>query len=160
MPLISIVDDDGFVRESTKGLVRSMGYAAETFASAEEYLRSNRAADTACLISDIQMPGMNGADLQDRLIADGHHTPIIFVTAFPDEDIRARVLKAGACGFLTKPFSDESLIECLDKALLDGRLIQPRIIARISSSWLPTLKCPAAVVRGYTEVSRSISSDN
>ena len=121
VPLISIVDDDGFVRESTKGLVRSMGYAAETFASAEEYLRSNRAADTACLISDVQMPGMNGADLQDRLIADGHRTPIIFVTAFPDEDIRARVLKAGACGFLTKPFSDESLIECLDKALVGGR---------------------------------------
>ena len=71
VPLISIVDDDGFVRESTRGLIRSMGYAAETFASAEEYLRSNRAADTACLISDIQMPGMNGADLQDRLIADG-----------------------------------------------------------------------------------------
>jgi FixJ family two-component response regulator len=67
------------------------------------------------------MPGMNGADLQDRLIADGHRTPIIFVTAFPDQGIRARVLKAGAFGFLTKPFSDESLIECLDKALLDGR---------------------------------------
>ena len=68
-----------------------------------------------------RMPGMNGADLQDRLIADGHRTPIIFVTAFPDEDVRARVLKAGACGFLTKPFSDESLIECLDKALVGGR---------------------------------------
>ena len=121
VPLISIVDDDGFVRESTKGLIRSMGYAAETFASAEEYLRSNRAANTACLISDVQMPGMNGADLQDRLIADGHHTPIIFVTAFPDQGIRARVLKAGACGFLTKPFSDESLIECLERALVDGR---------------------------------------
>ena len=98
-----------------------MGYAAETFASAEEYLRSNRAADTACLISDIQMPGMNGADLQDRLIADGYRMPIVFVTAFPDERIRARVLRAGACGFLTKPFSDESLIGCLDKALLNGR---------------------------------------
>ena len=98
-----------------------MGYAAETFASAEEYLRSNRAADTACLISDIQMPGMNGADLQDRLIADGHHTPIIFVTAFPDEGIRARVMKAGAFGFLTKPFSDESLMACLDRALVGGR---------------------------------------
>ena len=121
IPLISIVDDDGFVREFTKGLIRSMGYAAETFASAEEYLRSDRAADTACLISDIQMPGMNGADLQDRLIAGGHRMPIIFVSAFPDEDIRARVLKAGACGFLTKPFSDESLLECLDKALLNGR---------------------------------------
>ena len=75
----------GSFEKSTRGLIRSMGYAAETFASAEEYLRSNRAADTACLISDIQMPGMNGADLQDRLIADGHRTPIIFVTAFPDE---------------------------------------------------------------------------
>jgi len=121
VPLISIVDDDGLVRESTRVLVRSMGYAAETFTSAEEYLRSNRAAATACLISDVQMPGMNGADLQDQLIADGHHTPIIFVTAFPDEGIRARVMKAGVFGFLTKPFSDESLIECLDKALLTGR---------------------------------------
>ena len=111
----------GSFEKSTKGLIRSMGYAAETFASAEEYLRSNRAADTACLISDVQMPGMNGADLQDRLIADGHHTPIIFVTAFPDQGIRARVLKAGACGFLTKPFSDESLIECLGRALVGGR---------------------------------------
>ena len=83
-----------------------MGYAAETFASAEEYLQSNWAADTAWLISDVQMPGMNGADLQDRLIADGHHTPIIFVTAFPDQGVRARVLRAGAGGFLTKPFSD------------------------------------------------------
>jgi FixJ family two-component response regulator len=121
VPLISIVDDDGLVRESTSGLIRSMGYAAETFASAEEYLRSNRAADTACLISDIQMPGMNGADLQDRLVADGHRTPIIFITAFPDEVVRARVLKAGACGVLTKPFSDESLIECLDRAIVGGR---------------------------------------
>ena len=121
-PLISIVDDDGLVRESTKGLVRSMGYAAETFTSAEEYLRSNRAPATACLISDVQMPGMNGADLQDRLIADGHRTPIVFVTAFHDEGIRARVMKAGACGFLTKPFRDDSLIECLDRALLGGRI--------------------------------------
>ena len=121
VPLISIVDDDVFVRESTSGLVRSMGYAAETFASAEEYLRSNRATDTACLITDIQMPDMDGADLQDRLIAEGLHTPIIFVTAFPDEGIRARVLKAGAYGLLTKPFSDESLIECLDRALLGAK---------------------------------------
>jgi len=121
VPLISIVDDDGLVRESTKGLVRSMGYAAETYVSAEEYLRSNRAADTACLISDVQMPGMNGADLQDRLIADGYRMPIIFITAFLDPKIRARVMKAGAFGFLTKPFSDESLMKCLDRALVGGR---------------------------------------
>jgi FixJ family two-component response regulator len=119
-PLISIVDDDGLVRESTKGLVRSMGYAAEAFTSAEEYLRSNCAAATACLISDLQMPGMNGADFQDRLISEGRHTPIIFVTAFPDERLRARVMKAGAFGFLTKPFSDQSLKECLDRALQGG----------------------------------------
>ena len=116
-PLISIIDDDTSVREATKGFVRSMGYAAEAFASAEEYLESDRVADTACLITDIQMPAMSGADLQDRLIADGYRMPIIFVTAFPDSKMRARVLNAGACGFLTKPFSDESLIECLDKAL-------------------------------------------
>ena len=121
VPLISIVDDDGFVRESTKGLIRSMGYAAETFVSAEEYLQSKRAAKTACLIADIQMPGMNGADLQDRLIADGYRMPIIFITAFLDPKIRARVMKAGAFGFLTKPFSDESLTECLDRALVGGR---------------------------------------
>lgn len=98
-----------------------MGYAAETFASAEEYLRSNRAADTTCLISDMQMAGMDGADLQDRLIAEGLHTPIIFVTAFPDEGVRARVMQAGAFGFLTKPFSDENLMECLDRALLRSK---------------------------------------
>jgi FixJ family two-component response regulator len=115
--LISIIDDDTSVREATKGFVRSMGYAAEAFASAEEYLESDRVADTACLITDIQMPAMSGADLQDRLIADGYRMPIIFVTAFPDPKMRARVLNAGACGFLIKPFSDESLIECLDKAL-------------------------------------------
>ena len=120
-PIVSIVDDDPAARDSVAALVRSKGVNVETFTSAEEYLRSNRAADTACLISDVQMPGMNGADLQDQLIADAQRTPIIFVTAFPDEDIRARVLKAGAFGFLTKPFKDESLIECLDKALVGGR---------------------------------------
>jgi FixJ family two-component response regulator len=118
VPVIAIVDDDQSVREATKGLIRSLGYVAATFASAEEYLRSDRVIDTACLITDVQMPGMSGIDLQDRLISDGHQTPMIFVTAFPEAKIRARALKAGACGFLSKPFKDESLIECLDKALI------------------------------------------
>jgi FixJ family two-component response regulator len=117
--MISIVEDDASVREATKGLVRSLGYSAATFASAEEYLRSERVRDTACLITDVQMPGMSGIDLQDRLIADGRRTPIIFVTAYPEERIRARALRAGAVGFLSKPFTDESLIECLDRALRD-----------------------------------------
>jgi FixJ family two-component response regulator len=115
--MISIVDDDESVREATKGLIRSLGYATATFSSAEEYLRSDRVQDTSCLITDVQMPGMSGIDLQARLIADGHRTPVIFVTAFPEERVRVRVLEAGAFGFLSKPFDDDCLIECLDKAL-------------------------------------------
>jgi FixJ family two-component response regulator len=115
--VISIIDDDESVREATKGLVRSLGYTAASFASAEEYLQSDRIRETSCVITDLNMPGMSGADLQDRLIADGFDTPIIFMTAYFDEKARSRVLDAGACGFLRKPFVDESLIECLDKAL-------------------------------------------
>ena len=115
--MISIVDDDKAVREATKGLVRSLGYSATTFASAEEYLRSDRVKDTSCLITDVQMPGMNGVELQERLIADGRVTKVIFMTGFSEERVRARVLKAGAIGFLKKPFDDTCLIKCLDRAL-------------------------------------------
>ena len=115
--VISIIDDDESVREATKSLVRSLGYSAAVFASAEEYLQSERLEDSSCLITDLHMPGMSGADLQDRLIADGRQIPMIFVTAYYEEKIRDRVLDAGAFGFLRKPFNDESLIECLDKAL-------------------------------------------
>ena len=116
-PVISIIDDNESVREATKGLVRSLGYNAAAFASAEEYLRSDCVSDSACLITDLNMPGMSGADLQDRLIADGRRVPMIFITAFSDEKVRVRVLDAGAFGFLRKPFDDEQLIECLNKAL-------------------------------------------
>jgi FixJ family two-component response regulator len=87
------------------------------FASAEAFLKSNRLDDTDCLISDVQMPGMNGIELQGKLIAQGHHFPIIFVTAFPEMKARARALASGAIGFLAKPFNDETLITCLNKAL-------------------------------------------
>jgi FixJ family two-component response regulator len=116
-PVISIIDDDESVREATKGLIRSLGYHAATFASAEEYLRSDCISDSACLITDMNMPGMSGADLQDRLIAEGRRVPMIFITAYSDEKGRVRVLNAGAIGFLRKPFDDENLIECLNKAL-------------------------------------------
>ena len=115
--MISIVDDDESVREATKELVRSLGYSATAFASAEDFLQSEQLSTTDCLISDVQMPGLSGIDLQRRLIADGHHMPIIFITAFPDERARARALGAGAVGFLMKPFREESLIECLGQAL-------------------------------------------
>ena len=83
----------------------------------EAFLKSNRLDDTECLISDVQMPGMNGIELQGKLIAQGHHFPIIFVTAFPEVKARAQALASGAIGFLAKPFSDEILITCLNKAL-------------------------------------------
>lgn len=115
--MISIVDDDESVREAAEVLICSLGYAAATFASAEEYLQSGRASETACLIVDVHMPGMSGIELQAQLIADGHRIPTIFVTAFPKENARVRALRAGAIGFLIKPFSSDCLIEHIGKAL-------------------------------------------
>ena len=115
--VISIVDDDASVREATGSLVRSLGYQAATFASAQEFLHSRQVDDTLCLITDLVMPGMSGIALQDRLIADGNDTPVIFITASFDEMTRTRALEAGAHGFLRKPFSEESLVKCLDSAL-------------------------------------------
>ncbi len=117
VPVISIVDDDASVREATKSLVRSLGYNAVTFESAEEFLDSTHVTGTSCLITDVQMPGLNGVELNDRLIADGHRLPVIFVTAFPDDRLQGRALRAGAIGFLHKPFSEDHLIECLSTAL-------------------------------------------
>jgi FixJ family two-component response regulator len=115
--VISIVDDDESVREATKSLVRSLGYKAATFGSAEAFLGSMEMMATSCLITDVQMPGLSGVQLQDRLIADGHQMPTIFVSAFPDERIQRQVLESGAIGYLHKPFEEERLIECIDTAL-------------------------------------------
>jgi FixJ family two-component response regulator len=114
---ISIVDDDESVREATSALVRSLGYAAATFASAEEFLGSGRVHAMSCVIADVQMPGLSGIDLQQLLLAQGLRLPIVFVTAFPDERTQQRALDAGAVDFLSKPWSDEQLIACLDAAL-------------------------------------------
>ncbi|MGC1776791.1 MAG: response regulator [Xanthobacteraceae bacterium] len=115
--VISIIDDDASVRDATARLVQSLGYRTATFSSAEEFLRSDRLRDSSCLITDLHMPGMGGADLQDRLIADGRRTPVIFMTAYFEEKVRDRVLNAGASGFLRKPFAEETLVACLEKAL-------------------------------------------
>ena len=117
IPVISIIDDDEFVRDAVQGLVRSLGYVAAGHASAEDYLRSNEHGTSSCLITDIQMPGMSGADLQAQLIAEGNLTPMIFMTAFDNENIRTRVLKAGALGYLKKPFDEKVLVQCLEEAL-------------------------------------------
>jgi FixJ family two-component response regulator len=115
--MISIVDDDPSVRVALDGLVRSVGYRVATFASAEEFLQSDQVGETSCLISDVQMPGLDGLELQSALIARGNRTPLIFVTAYRDERVRHRALEAGAAGFLTKPIDETRLIEHLQSAV-------------------------------------------
>ena len=117
--MISVIDDDRSVREAVESLIRSLGYQAVTFTSAEEYLGSDRINDSECVITDIQMPGMTGLDLQDRLIADGYRRPIIFMSALAAEDVGANAVRTSASHFLKKPFSGERLIDCLDWALRD-----------------------------------------
>jgi FixJ family two-component response regulator len=115
--IISIVDDDASFRRAMATLVRSLGYAAATFGSAEEFLRSDGVAHTGCLVSDVRMPGMDGLALQARLRADGHRVPIIFVAVDPSPPARAKALAAGALAFLDKPFDEERLIALLQQAL-------------------------------------------
>jgi FixJ family two-component response regulator len=120
-PVISIVDDDASFRRATARLVRSLGHAVAAFSSAEEFLKSDRIHDTACLISDVQMPGMSGIELQNRLLAEGFQLPVIFITAYPESKAREQALASGALGFLNKPFNEDKLIACLDQALSEPR---------------------------------------
>jgi FixJ family two-component response regulator len=115
--VISVIDDDASVRVATNNLLMSRGYVVHTFASAEEFLGSSHLDATNCVIADVQMAAMNGLDLLASLRARGHQAPFIFITAFPDEGVRARAMKAGAICFLAKPFAAPSLIKCLDAAL-------------------------------------------
>ena len=112
-----IFDDDYIVRDAIGDLLQSLGHEIATFESAEHFLESGCLRETLCLISDVQMPGLNGLDLHSRLLADGHRMPVIFVTAFPEERLRKRAMNAGAVGFLTKPFNEDCLIRCLYTAL-------------------------------------------
>ena len=116
-PLISIVDDDALARDGIRELVESLGYKATTFESAEHFLQSSMVGETACLITDLQMPGLSGLELQDALRSQGFHTPVILITAFPNEKHRTRALDNGAVGFLSKPFNEQTLIECLTVAI-------------------------------------------
>ena len=113
---VSVIDDDDSVRRALGGLIRSLGYNVVTFASAEEYLDSGRLLDTSCLITDVHMPGISGIELQERLARDGHRTKIIFITGYDEEALRVRAMQAGAVCFLKKPFDDDWLVECIDRA--------------------------------------------
>jgi len=117
VPKISIIDDDELVLEAMECLILSLGYDVVTFASAEDFLTSSHVRGTSCLVTDVQMPGMTGVELQKRLIADGYHLPVIFMSGLSDEKIRASVVKMGAIGFLDKPVDVVCLVELLKKAL-------------------------------------------
>ena len=115
--LISIVDDDDALRNSLDDLIRSIGFRTQGFPSAEAFLSSNQVHDTACLILDVRMAGMNGLELQRQLVATHCRIPIIFITSHEDEDARKRALEAGAVAYLYKPFREEELLNAIDAAL-------------------------------------------
>jgi len=115
--VVSIVDDDVSVRRSTRRLLRSSGFRAEAFASAEEFLDSEWAVATACLILDLRMTGMNGLELQRHLSQNGNRVPIIFLSAHASEEDERSALNAGAVQFLRKPISKEALLSAIRDAL-------------------------------------------
>jgi FixJ family two-component response regulator len=115
--LISVIDDDESVRRTTTLLIESFGFRAAAYESAESFLRSGQIRDTSCLIVDVQMPSMNGLQLQSHLAAAGCGIPIIFITAYESTDSRQRAMRAGAAAFLGKPFSDEQLLQTIRSTL-------------------------------------------
>jgi FixJ family two-component response regulator len=115
--LVSVVEDDQFFRESMRRLMRSLGYSVEAFPSAADFLASPRLVETACLIADVHMPAMTGLELYKHLIDAGYAIPTILVTAYPDDDVRARALNDGVVCYLRKPVDEKHLMRCLRAAL-------------------------------------------
>ena len=116
--LISIVDDDESVREAVCGLLRSVGFAVNAFASAEEFLASDQLRSADCLVLDVRMPGMGGIELQRQLVANHYEIPVILITAHEGEGMRARALSGGVGAVLIKPFSEEALLNAIHSALI------------------------------------------
>jgi FixJ family two-component response regulator len=116
-PTVAIVDDDASVRDTTKDLLDSAGLCAATFDSAESFLQSRNVRATRCLVADMRMPGMTGLELHGHLAAAGTPIPTVLITAYPDERVRSRALSTGVICFLTKPFSPEELLTCIETAL-------------------------------------------
>jgi FixJ family two-component response regulator len=121
LSLISVIDDDASVRAATNNLLSSHGYRVHTFASAEDFLQSAHPDDSSCVVADVQMSGMSGLDLLTHVRTRGNTVPFIFITAFPEESVRARALRAGAIGFLAKPFAGPVLISCIEAAVNRNR---------------------------------------
>ena len=125
--LISIVEDDQLFRESMVRLLASLGYAVEAFPSAADFLGSRLLPETACLVADVNMPGMTGIELHRRLIEAGYAIPTILITAYPNEALRNRGLKDGVICYLSKPIDDEQLERCLRSALRPGKSSQENL---------------------------------
>ena len=119
-PVISIVDDDQFVRDSLKRLMKSLGYKVVTYASAGDFLRSPQVEETSCLIADVNMPGMTGVELYEYLIKAGQVIPTILITAYPDDHVRVGALGKGVLAYLVKPFSETDLTRHVRFALECG----------------------------------------
>lgn len=122
-PIVFVVDDDISIRESLELLIRCEGWRPETFVSAQEFLESPRGLVPSCLILDVSLPGLNGLDLQDRVAVERPEMPIIFITGHGDIPMTVKAMKAGAVEFLTKPFSDEVLLNAIRQALERSRLV-------------------------------------
>jgi FixJ family two-component response regulator len=119
-PLVSVVEDDRFFRESMKRLMRSLGYSVEAFPTAADFLASPRFVETACLIADVHRPAMTGLELHRHLINSGYAIPTILMTAYPNEDVAVAALKDGVVCYLGKPIEETRLLECLHKAFAFG----------------------------------------
>jgi FixJ family two-component response regulator len=115
-PVVFVVDDDESVRGALEGLLRSAGFHAVTFDSAEEFMNSSHCSRCACLVLDVRMPGLSGLDLQKELAASGSNIPIIFMTAHDDDRAYSQAMKLGAIAFLRKPFDDQDLLDAIDVA--------------------------------------------
>ena len=114
---VAVVDDDEAVRHALSNLLASLDLGVATFASAEAFLASPACRDAACLIADVQMPGMSGLDLQRHLSESGNRLPVILITAFPQEHVRRQAEAEGAFGFFAKPFEGGLMIQCIERAL-------------------------------------------
>jgi FixJ family two-component response regulator len=121
-PMVFVVEDDQSVREALAGLIRSAGWNAEVFVSADEFLAAPRADVPSCLVLDVGLPGLSGLDLQARLAETGQDIPIIFITGLGDIPMSVRAMKAGAVEFLTKPFREQELLDGIIRAIERDRL--------------------------------------
>ena len=123
---VLVVDDDISIRESLEFLLRHEGFDVETFVSAQEFLSRPHVTVPSCLILDVSLPGLNGLDLQKRVAVERHEMPIIFITGHGDIPITVQAMKAGAVEFLTKPFSDEVLLNAIRNALVRSKALLDR----------------------------------